>query len=443
MSPAQVLARVTLLGARALVAGLTRRSNQKRLTCALQTGRDLVALVDRHDRPCVTIVELALTDAAEAELAWRPTTVPFVVGRAEGTGHPQRDVALPPESPARSHPSTAYATRVTAGGKRGDGLFLVMEVGGSNLRAARFDPSTRSLVDVRRRPTPNHLGGAGDVQGEALQALRRLAGETLGEDTPTTVGVAYPGPVGAAGTVLATPTLLGPGGPPLALGREVMGWWPGARVLVLNDVTAAGYRVVASGERDFCILTVGSGIGNKVFLDGRPIVGPHGRGGELGHLQVDDGPGAPECDCGGRGHLGGIASGRGCLALARRAAAADPDGARGALGAVDPDDFTNEILVAAFAAGDPWVRGALIPAITHLGRALASVHVAVGVERFVLVGGFALAMGEPYRQAVVAAAERSCWQLGQAWDEMVVLGTDDDDHGMLGAGVVAAGLVEP
>ena len=76
-------------------------------------------------------------------------------------------------------------------------------------------------------------------------------------------------------------------------------------------------------------------------------------------------------------------------------------------------------------------------ATTYLGIGIASLHLAVGVERVILIGGFARALGETYRGIVANAAARACWALGQDWDEIVRLGEDDDDHGMIGAGLYA------
>jgi C7-cyclitol 7-kinase len=44
---------------------------------------------------------------------------------------------------------------------------------------------------------------------------------------------------------------------------------------------------------------------------------------------------------------------------------------------------------------------------------LATIHVALGIERFVIIGGFALALGEGYRRQLVRAAQDSYWRLGQ------------------------------
>ena len=68
-----------------------------------------------------------------------------------------------------------------------------------------------------------------------------------------------------------------------------------------------------------------------------------------------------------------------------------------------------------------------------LGRALAGIHTATGVERFIVFGGFALALGEGYRRELARAAAEACWDLGQAWDRLIELGCHGDDHGLIGA----------
>jgi glucokinase len=76
--------------------------------------------------------------------------------------------------------------------------------------------------------------------------------------------------------------------------------------------------------------------------------------------------------------------------------------------------------------------------VQPLGQAMAAIHLAVGVERFVLTGGFAFALGEPYRRMVADAADTSSWQIGFRWNEAVEFGIPDDDQGMVGAGLFAA-----
>jgi predicted NBD/HSP70 family sugar kinase len=188
------------------------------------------------------------------------------------------------------------------------------------------------------------------------------------------------------------------------------------------------------------VLTVGSGVGHKVFVNGEPLLGPFGRGGEIGHLRVDADPDAPPCDCGGRGHLGGIASGRGSVRLVRGRAEQDGVGFRRSIlgkAVPVPSAIDGPAVANAFGRGDPWVRAVIRAGVGYLGQGMAAIHLATGVERFAVVGGFAFAMGEPYRQMVVRAVEAACWQIGQDWDSAIRFGVPDDDQGMIGAGLIA------
>jgi glucokinase len=267
--------------------------------------------------------------------------------------------------------------------------------------------------------------------------MLRIGRILTGGVPPAAVVVGWPGPIAPDGTVLRSPTVLGPRlDRPLAMGAMLARLWPGSRVAVLNDLTCAGYAYVGAGYRDFCILTVGSGIANKIFVDDRPLLGPGGRGGEVGHLAARLPPDCPPEAAAPGAHLGDVASGRGTLALARRLAAAGLEGFATSSLAAHGAGFGNEALVAAFHAGDGFARRAVGFAAAALGHALASIHVTTGTERLVLTGGFATALGGPYRRLLAEGAARSAWDLGQDWDAMVELG--DDADGLAGAAVYAA-----
>jgi glucokinase len=135
-----------------------------------------------------------------------------------------------------------------------------------------------------------------------------------------------------------------------------------------------------------------------------------------------------------------LASGRGTVAAVRRLALVDGQGFRAsALGAAvgHAGGIDGEAVAAAFRDGDRWVRDAVRTSAAHLGHGLAALHLAVGVDRIIVVGGFAFALGEPYRAMVADACAAACWNIGQDWDEIVELGIPDDDGGLIGAGVFA------
>jgi glucokinase len=311
------------------------------------------------------------------------------------------------------------------------------------MRAARFALTSHRLEAKERRATPGPVAG-GEVEahhGRVMDALSRLGDDVLDGTSPAAVGVAFAGPVDELGRVLAAPTVLRDRQDrPFDLAAACRARWPGTPVVCMNDVTAAGHGWAARGSREFAVLTVGSGVGHKVFIDGVPRVG-RGRGGEIGHLRLDFRPDAPRCDCGGQGHLGGLASGRGTAAHVGRRACEDQAGHRAsALAHLEPAAIRGEDVACAFRSGDQFTRRAVREVARHLGVAMAAIHLDTGVEEIVVVGGFAHDMGEDYRRLLVSAAAEASWSVGQDWDRIVRWAPDADDLALAGLGHVCARL---
>lgn len=328
------------------------------------------------------------------------------------------------------------------------GSILVFDVGGTSLRAGIYSLSTSRLERTIRRGTPSLRTlpgrGAGTIRERLFHEMAEMARELLGERPPAIVSVAFPGPIAPDGRVLAAPTVWGGDGAtgPVPLGDVLRGFWAGARVYVLNDISAAGYCYLNDPLEDFCILTVSSGIGHKVFVRGQPVTGPNGRGGELGHLRVDFTPDAPACDCGGKGHLGAVASGSAVAHQMMRLEGEDRAGfltsELGRRAVYDVGRVDNEAIVAAFLSSDPWTQRVVRRMARPIGQVLAAIHLAVGVERFVIIGGFAIALGSGFREMLSIAAAECTWDLGAEWDAMVELGREDEHAELVGAGRFAA-----
>jgi glucokinase len=317
----------------------------------------------------------------------------------------------------------------------------VLDVGGTTLRATTFYAADHRLGSVIRMPTAG-IGRDRSTRAEVLQdqvveQLLQAATCQVGAGADEVV-LAFAGPVTADGTVLAAPTVVGPGWRPVnlaALAADRLG----LPVTVVNELSAAAWRY-RTGE-PFCLLTVSSGIGNKVLWGDQLLVDPSGSGGEIGHWRVDPSPDAAPCECGGRGHLGGIASGRGTEAAVRAAAIANPDrfAASALADTATPGTVTTRDLVAAVHAGDAFALEVLRDGITALARALTALVNAIGVRRFVVIGGFAQAVGSLYvtelRQGM---ADAGCFLLSRAEiDAMVEFGADDDEHSLIGGGLWA------
>jgi predicted NBD/HSP70 family sugar kinase len=322
---------------------------------------------------------------------------------------------------------------------------IVLDIGGTTTRVARLDPATGGHERVRRAPTPNYLTHAGTPPDRIMEMLatsiEREVTAALEGELADCIIVGYPGPLSSYGVAVRSPTILGPDSThEVNVAAMLSELWPHAAIRVLNDLTCAGYSFVRAGQRNFCVLTVGSGIGNKIFLEGSPYVGEHGFGGEIGHLKVSPKHGTPVADL--RADLGEIASGRGTVWLAKLWAQRRPqDFCDSALAGLRPDlaeQLWSEQLVAAFRRSDKLAREVVETAAQPLAAALAHIHLGCGLERFFVTGGFASALGEEYRRMLVRMLRECAWELGQDWDSMVVVSDAQREHGLLGACYVAS-----
>ena len=294
-------------------------------------------------------------------------------------------------------------------------IVTTFDIGGTNMRAAVVSATGKDwrLLDQIRRPTPNYLlvNGIPTIQRleDLLVFITNYTNHAIGHFGAQSVVIAIPGPVDKNGAVLALPTMWGPDSQemcPLDLVGMLKVRLPEMMINVMNDVSAAGYRFVTDGG-DFAIFTLGSGVGLKVFIDGKPQVGPYGRGGELTHMVFNPSLEAPLCDCGGRGHLGALVSGR---AWQRRVSLALKTG--------DSPDLQSFV--------EP------------LARAIAMLHYSLGLERFFLAGGLADGVGEPLRAATVNRLPEQGWNAGQDWDSMLKLAPTDDMHALIGGALIGA-----
>jgi predicted NBD/HSP70 family sugar kinase len=318
-------------------------------------------------------------------------------------------------------------------------MHIVFDIGGTSLRAARVSANLMEIEAIETVETPNFLQSTDKhLALDALLARMSDIASSLAAQRPLElVCVGFPGPIDGAGNLMAAPTIWGgQSSQRLPLRNRLEALWPSARIELLNDVTAAGYAYASELDADFLIVTVGSGIGSKLFIAGEPVLGPHFRGGEIGHMRVDFAADALTCDCGGSGHLGAIASGRGVLRTSMRRAATENAFLRSSLHALcrgSAEKIENSHIVTAFRDGDEYTREIVRECSVPLAQSLVSMHLQSGLERFVLIGGFAQALGDDYRIMLCDLARSTTWDNGFDWTSGIFLSRSEDLPGLRGA----------
>lgn len=191
-----------------------------------------------------------------------------------------------------------------------------VDLGGTQLRAVRIDRAGQILAYER---TETATGRGPNAVIDQIEALIATVISDLSPEQISGIGVGTPGPVDPLdGVVLETPNLDGWFNVPL---KQILSQRTGLRVEVGNDanVAALGEWRFGSGRgvQDFIYVTISTGIGGGVVVDGKLLLGRKGIAGEVGHMTIQtDGP---LCGCGNIGCWEALASG---TALAREAASA-------------------------------------------------------------------------------------------------------------------------
>jgi glucokinase len=322
------------------------------------------------------------------------------------------------------------------------GKILVFDIGGTSTRAGLYSVETGAIERLRVKPTPSQWNSPQLTRAEIYQSLIELImimghGVARGEAVRA-LSIAFPGPIDRLNRIMEAPGILGenPAGP-IDLVADLKEIWPDLPICLSNDMTAAGYRYRQALDDSFCLVTVSTGVGNKVFIDGVPQLGSTGAGGEIGHLKVLFDKDAPLCGCGKRGHLQAISSGHGTLEFIRNSANKNRALFKQSLLAQlaeCPDNISNHMVAEAYRAEDPFATQQVHQCSQPLAATLATLHLALGLERFVIIGGFALALGAPYLNNLARQAEECCWNAASSWATMLEFGQEDDLSGLIGAG---------
>ncbi len=191
-----------------------------------------------------------------------------------------------------------------------DGLILGIDLGGTKIRSMSFDHAM-NVVGEDYRETDAHEGPEAVIRRMADSAWAAAKGRPI-----LAAGISTPGPSKPSeGIVTAPPNLPGWKDVPLA---KLLGGLLNVPAWIENDANAAALAEHHSGAgrglQHMILVTLGTGVGGGLILDGKLFYGASGGAGEVGHMLIV--PDGPRCGCGRRGCLEAVASG---IALGREA----------------------------------------------------------------------------------------------------------------------------
>lgn len=207
---------------------------------------------------------------------------------------------------------------------------------------------------------------------------------------------------------------------------------------ITNDANAAAMGEMiygaARGMKDFIMITLGTGVGGGVVVDGKVLYGHDGFAGELGHVTVDYSENARMCGCGHKGHLEAYASATGVARTAKEIVTTTKK--KTLLRDLDPDQITSKDVFDAAEKGDVVAKEIFDYTGMMLGRAFADFIHFSAPEAIILFGGLTKA-GKYILDPVVKAMNDNVMTIWK--DKVKVMFSDlkEADAAVLGASALA------
>ena len=280
-------------------------------------------------------------------------------------------------------------------------LTIGIDVGGTKVLGGVVDESGKVLTTARK-DTPRQGGSA------LTQTIADVAKELLQQHSVTSVGVSAAGFVSSdRKTMLATPNIADWNGVDL---DDQLVELIGLPVVIENDANSAAWGEAKFGagknQNHMMMLTVGTGIGGGIVVNGALYRGAFGIAAEFGHMRV-----VPEghiCGCGARGCFEQYASGNALLRHAREAINASPEVARNLLSRGDGTvaGLTGQAITEAARDGDPVALAAFNTTGQWLGAGIASLAVLLD-PACVVIGGGVIGAGEILLKPTRESLERN------------------------------------
>jgi glucokinase len=303
--------------------------------------------------------------------------------------------------------------------------YIGIDLGGTHVRAACVDAAGR-IRAVDRQQTSK--AGPDAVIRQIVDLVSRLR-----EPDSRGIGIGVPGAIDATtGRVLNIPALASWTDVPLA---EEVSRVTGLPCVLENDAKAAAlgewWAGAGQGCADLAYVTVGTGIGGGIIVDGRLLRGVGGLAGEVGHTHVTDS--SQQCACGRFGCWQAVASG---TALAGRAQAAIAIEPTSRIAVLAGDQAVTAFHVAQAAREDDSLALALLAEFAQfLGMGFANIQHCYSPSRIIMGGGMATLFGLLETEMTVALRAGLLPGFPPAQILPAALG---DDAGLVGAAIVAA-----
>lgn len=309
------------------------------------------------------------------------------------------------------------------GGNREMSYCFGVDIGGTTVKIGLFR-TEGELIDKWEIPSRTENEGEAILPDIAQSVLKKIGEDAYKEETFIGIGVGVPAPVTEDGIVNGSANL----GWKYKEVKQELETLSGLSVKVGNDANVAAlgemWQGGGSGEQNMVMVTLGTGVGGGVIVNGKVVTGAHGAGGEIGHICVNYSE-TQTCGCGNRGCMEQYASATGIVRLAKEKLEASKEPS-----VLREKEITAKEVFDAVKAGDKLAQEVAVQFGEYLGSGIANLA-AVADPAVIVIGGGVSKAGEvlipyiqkPYREHAFFANK----------EVEFVLATLGNDAGMCGA----------
>lgn len=299
-----------------------------------------------------------------------------------------------------------------------------VDVGGTSVKMGLFD-TEGNVLEKWEIPTRTENNGEKILPDIAASVKEKMEQRQLTKEDVAGVGIGVPGPVEKSGIVHRAVNL---GWAELNMKEELAALLDGMRVEGGNDANVAAlgemWKGGGQGHKNLVAVTLGTGVGGGIIINGEIMTGSTGAGGEIGHIHVEDDE-TEACGCGNFGCLEEYASATGITRLANRALkASDKDSV------LREGEVSAKTVFDAVKAGDELAIEIAKQFGDYLGKGLGVISGIINPEIFVIGGGVSKA-GEILFDYIKPSFERTAFRGSQ--DVIFALATLGNDAGIYGA----------
>mgnify|MGYP000123936275 FL=1 len=299
-----------------------------------------------------------------------------------------------------------------------------IDVGGTTVKCGLFK-TDGVLVEKWEIPTRTENNGSEIVPDVAKTIEEKLAEKNISKEEVDGIGIGVPGPVNAEGDVIAAVNLFWGY---KKLSKE-LNELTGLTVKVGNDANVAAlgeaWKGAAAGAKNVILVTLGTGVGGGIIVDGKIVAGHHGAGGEIGHANVmhDE---TETCNCGNKGCLEQYTSATGIVRLAKQELASSeaPSVLR------EEKELSAKAVLDGYKSGDALSVRVMDKVGEILGGALAMFTAVVDPETIVIGGGVSKA-GQPLVDCIASHYKK--YAFSACRETPIVIANLGNDAGIYGA----------